>query len=405
MSVLDLIKRITSNHESGRLEINTSGTHGVSSGTRGTLLFHEGKLVDARLGSLSGFPAVNAAVALRDAEISFDHVVPASHVSTITPQERIVLSRFFGIEAAEMGEAKETQEPEIDWNPAPEPVVPLAEAGTIPFTFFSRPRIAVAFLALLLGVAVGAVALRSKVKALRQSAVVASAVESQPSARPEAQKDVQIANASESNQVADVSRSATVAEQPVSVSPNTPAKNNSALPAAGATERDSATQRESTERPANRPDDEAKLAPRDATVAKHDANVTARDANTDTNVRNLTGQWRVINTVEKTGYRSFDSLEVGFRLTIDQNGKEFTAKGEKFSENGKPLPVARRTPIQLKGSIDGDKVIATFIEDGRMRRTNGRFVWTLQNGGDGLAGTFVSTAANSSGRSAVTKEQ
>jgi len=99
MSVLDLIKSITSNGESGRLEINASSTHSVSSGTRGTLLFHEGKLVDARLGSLSGFQAVNAAVALRDAEVSFDHVVPASHVSTITPNERVVLSRFFGIEA------------------------------------------------------------------------------------------------------------------------------------------------------------------------------------------------------------------------------------------------------------------------------------------------------------------
>jgi hypothetical protein len=399
MSVLDLIKRITANHESGRLEINASVTNGVSSGTRGTLLFHEGKLVDARLGSLSGFQAVNAAVALRDAEIGFDHVEPASHVSTITPQERIVLSRFFGIEAAETVEAKETPEP--DWNPAPEPVVPLAEAGTIPFTFFSRPRIAVACLALLLGVAVGAVALRSKVKALRESAVVASAVESQPSALPETPKDVHIATAEEPNQVAGASGSATVAEPPVSVPANTPAKNNSASPAANA------TQRESTERAANTKVGDAKTSARDSNVVKREANVATHAANTerDPNVRNLTGQWRIINTVERTGYRPFDSMEVGFRLTINQNGKEFTAKGQKFSENGKPLPVARRTPIELKGSIDGDKVIATFIEDGRMRRTNGRFVWTLQNGGDGLAGTFVSTAANSSGRSAVTKEQ
>jgi hypothetical protein len=37
-----------------------------------------------------------------------------------------------------------------------------------------------------------------------------------------------------------------------------------------------------------------------------------------------------------------------------------------------------------------------------MRRTNGRFVWTLKN--DALTGTFVSSAANSSGRSALTKQ-
>jgi hypothetical protein len=95
-------------------------------------------------------------------------------------------------------------------------------------------------------------------------------------------------------------------------------------------------------------------------------------------------------------------MQVGFRLKINQQGKQFTAKGEKFSENGQTLPAASRTPIQLTGSIEGNKVVATFIEDGRMRRTNGRFVWRVQN--DGLAGTFVSTAANSSGKSAVTKQ-
>ena len=70
--ILEVIKSITTNQESGRLEI-------VSSSTRGTLLFSEGKLVDARLGSLSGFQAVNAAVALGDAQFNFDHVAPAQH--------------------------------------------------------------------------------------------------------------------------------------------------------------------------------------------------------------------------------------------------------------------------------------------------------------------------------------
>lgn len=302
-NIRDIIKSITSLRETGRLEINALGTHG-------TLLFHEGKLVDARLGSLSGFPAVNAAVALQDVGISFDHVEPASHVSTITPNERLILSRFFGIEAAEMQAPQETHEPEIDWNPAPEPVVPLVPVETIPSSFFSSRLVVAVCLALLLGVAAGAIALRSKVQTLRQTASVASSVESQPTSVPAAQTDVQ----------------------------------------------------------------------------------------------DLSGEWRVINTVEKTAYKSFDNMQVGFRLTIDQNGTEFTARGEKFSENGQTLPTARRTPIQVKGSIDGDKVVATFTEDGRTRRTNGRFVWTLQNGGDGLAGTFVSSAANSSGTSAVTKD-
>lgn len=320
-NILDIIKSITSLRETGRLEINALGTPG-------TLLFHEGKLIDARLGSLSGFPAVNAAVALQDVEISFDHVEPASHASTITPHERLILSRFFGIEAAEMPEPQETREPEIDWNPAPEPVVPLTQAETIPFSFFSSRLVVAVCLALLLGVVVGAIALRSKVQTLRQTASVTSTVESETVSAPAV------------------------------------------------------------------PDDAKRIDDEPVTTTQPEANV-----------QNLNGEWRVINTVEKTAYESFDNMQVGFRLTINQNGKEFTAKGEKFSENGQTLPVARRTPIQVKGSIDGDKVVATFTEDGRMRRTNGRFLWTLHNGGDGLSGTFVSTAANSSGRSAVTKEQ
>jgi len=392
MSVLDLIKSIASNGETGRLEINASGTPG-------TLLFHEGKLVDARLGSLSGFQAVNAAVALRDVEVNFDHVAPASHVSTITPNERVILSRFFGIEAADMEEPQSSVEPDIDWNPAPEPVVPLAEAATVPVAFFSSRLAIAACLALLIGVAVGAVALRSKVKTLRQSAAVASAVASESSSAPDASHSAaQVDDQQQATVQKDTSSSAAVSKEPVSVSQplNTTATRDSATPvtsdsssrAVNAVRRDSG-------------DHVAKVEKRDANMIRGDVN----RGDKDTNVRDLNGEWRVINTVEKTGYRSFDKLQVGFRLTINQNGKEFTAKGEKFFENGETLPVARRTPIQVKGSIDGDKVIATFIEDGRMRRTNGRFVWKLQNGGDGLTGTFVSSAANSSGRSAVTKRQ
>jgi hypothetical protein len=329
--VLDVIKNITSNQESGRLEI-------VSSGTRGTLLFNQGKLVDARLGSLSGFSAVNAAVALREVQISFDHVPPALHLSNITPSERVVLQRFFGIEAADVVEPATTAEPEIDWNPAPEPVVPLNQAARIPPAFFSVPRLAVC-LALLIGLAVGAIALRQRFRAPQPSPPVATVVESQPNPVPEREPEPK----PEVKQVA-------VKSQP---------------------------------------------------AVKH----VAEPEKPAVKVQDLTGEWQVINTVHQTAYKSFGNMKVGFRLKINQQGKQFTGRGEKFSENGQTLPANSRTPIQVTGSIDGDNVVATFVEEGTMRRTNGRFVWKLQNGGEQLAGTFVSTAANSSGRSAVTKQQ
>jgi Domain of unknown function (DUF4388) len=364
-SVLDVIQNITSNHESGRLEIDACGTPG-------TFLFNEGKLVHASLGSLKGFPAVNAVVALRDVQFSFDHVTPASHLSTISKTERVVLKRFFGIEVAEMEEAHDTVEP--DWNPAPEPVVPLTAVEEIPKTdleetptvevspvrspsfvsalqsaYFSWQGVAVG-LALLLALAVGAIALRSKLRA-QQLASVAAAEEPARSSVSASQPEVK--PAVESPSIA------------ISKQPNTRG-NDTSGPVV------TTVRRESDERAAKTQD--------------------------------LTGEWQVINTVQKTGFKSFDKMQLVFRLKIDQKGKEFTAKGEKFSENGQTLSAVRRTPIHVTGSIEGDKVVATFVEDGRLRKSNGRFVWRLQKSGDALAGTFVSTAANSRGISTVTKQ-
>ena len=98
-------------------------------------------------------------------------------------------------------------------------------------------------------------------------------------------------------------------------------------------------------------------------------------------------------------------MQIGFRLKIQQRGNDFTATGEKISENGRQLPARSRTPIRVTGSIDGDNVVATFIENGSMRKTNGRFSWRLQNENASLTGTFVTAAANSSGKSAATREQ
>ena len=378
--ILDLIQSITSNRESGRLEISASGTHGA-------LLFTDGKLMYARLGSLEGFQAVNAAVALRDVEFSFVHATYPPHSGTIGPSERIILSRFFGIEAAEIDEFHSNPDAEVDWNVMPEQVVPLAEVEDIPqddfldtptiearpvaapvleevpiaaaataeatvvsrkttnaFTF-QRARVAL-YLTLILAVtAAAAIALRSRLNARRQVASAATSVDSKPQPVPEPS-------------IAEVKQETVVpsekqVKQVTSKSPSTVA---------------SAVQQR------------------------------------DVNAHDLAGEWKVINTVEKTAYNSYNNMKVGFRLNIKQSGKDFTATGVKFSENGRNLPQNSRTPIHVTGSIDGDKIVATFVEDGLMRRTNGRFVWKLQSDGAGLTGTFVSTAANTSGKSAATKQ-
>ena len=118
-------------------------------------------------------------------------------------------------------------------------------------------------------------------------------------------------------------------------------------------------------------------------------------------VTNLRGNWKVVNTVEQSSYAAYKNMEIGFSVSINQAGKDFTGTGEKITENGRSLPAAGRTPITVKGTIDGDKVEATFTENGAVRQTNGRFVWRINKGN--LTGTFVSTAARTRGKSAATK--
>jgi len=120
--------------------------------------------------------------------------------------------------------------------------------------------------------------------------------------------------------------------------------------------------------------------------------------------RDLSGKWNVVNTVESTSYGTYKNMKIGFALSIDQTGSTFTGSGRKVSENGRTLPTGSRTPIQVKGSINGDRIEATFFEDGTARKSNGKFVWRIDKAGRGLTGNFATTAARSSGKSAATRE-
>ena len=123
------------------------------------------------------------------------------------------------------------------------------------------------------------------------------------------------------------------------------------------------------------------------------------------NAPNLTGDWRLTNTIETTSYPAYANLRVGYRLSINQTGKEFTGEGEKVSENDRPLKPEERTPIHVNGSVSEDGVGATFVEEGARRKTSGRFAWTVSGSGNRLSGTFSSSAASASGSSVATRER
>jgi hypothetical protein len=119
----------------------------------------------------------------------------------------------------------------------------------------------------------------------------------------------------------------------------------------------------------------------------------------------LSGEWSMVNTIERTSYPAYANLRIGYHLVITQSGTEITGDGQKITENGRSLADYERTPIHLTGSVDQNSVSATFVEEGQRRSTSGRLEWTLASGGNQLRGTFSSTAAKSSGPSLATRER
>jgi len=362
--IIEIIHTIAANRESGSLQIG-SGT------TLGSLFFHHGQLVDARVGELKGFQAVNALTSIRDARFTFDPAVTPPSVSSITPSERAVLKQFFGIEAVEPTELPESADVTLLKDPNNEPAIEMSDVPDVreqavveevPDAAYepalisepsSKPYIfgGILLAVLCILVAVAAVTMRKQYRAR----VSSSQVETTP--------------VDESGPGAPVEPSAqptATAHEPVATS---------AAPASGTTGNSSNTVDREPE----------------------------RSEQTSSATTDLTGRWSVINTVQQTSYRPFDNLQIGFALSINQTGDSFTGRGEKVSENGRTLPSISRTPIEVKGSVKGNRVEATFFEAGARRKTNGRFIWRIDKASGALSGSFVTTAARTRGTSSAKK--
>ncbi len=342
--IVDVIKILAANGESGRLDM-------IAGKIEGAFFFKNGRLADARVGDLRGFQAMNAAASVRDARFTFDPTAVPPYASSITQSERVVLKQFLGIETINPDDAPNTpaqDEVTIETQRLPVPVVPLVPDPVVP------DPVAPAVAAPVLNT-------RFSRSLLYRGGVVLAVLFVL----------IAVTAVALRNRYRERTQPSSVAVAPPSVETTTtqPAAPVPAVaPAAGG----------------------------GAPATGGEAPAVAAE------VRDLTGRWNVVNTIEKTSFRSFHNLKIGFDLAISQNGKSFTGTGQKVSENGRALPAGERTPIQVKGSIEGDRIEATFFEDGAARKTTGRFVWKIDATG-GLNGTFASTAARSSGKSAARK--
>lgn len=117
----------------------------------------------------------------------------------------------------------------------------------------------------------------------------------------------------------------------------------------------------------------------------------------------LSGWWEMTNTIQSTNYEEYQGLRLGYRIQLEQDGNRITGRGQKWSENGRAVPAAGRTPITITGTVDGRTVTLQFTEHGARRSTRGGFTWQLSADRTALRGTFWSTAADTSGRSIASR--
>jgi hypothetical protein len=69
-----------------------------------------------------------------------------------------------------------------------------------------------------------------------------------------------------------------------------------------------------------------------------------------------------------------------------------------MTENGHALPLPRRTPVAVAGTLDGRRLELTFTERGAQRSSGGSLSLEVSDDGT-LRGTFESDAANARGTS------
>ena len=340
-TMLDMIRMLSSQGASGSLQIDTGATDGE-------VCFYRGQIVDARLGKMTGFQAINALASMRNTTYNFEQAITPPAQNRITPNEQMLLKNFFGIQPVLPDEEDVPLErwPDED----PKPVIPLSSVeadhqnGSASDEQLNEPMM-----------------MRAPDQTPRDVSVIfkgdpeVTLVKRKLSRRPPTNQQI--------------ARSVFVILVMVVIG----------VIALILVQR----------------------------FRRHESTTTIQTASPTSEAKNdipdLTGTWKVTNTVDQTSYQAYQNMEVAFNISINQDGNAITGKGEKISENGRSLPANGRTPIEMKGTVDGDKIEATFFENGKVRKTNGRFVWTIDKSSGSLTGTFITTAARSSGRSAATK--
>ncbi len=123
----------------------------------------------------------------------------------------------------------------------------------------------------------------------------------------------------------------------------------------------------------------------------------------DADAPDLSGWWEMTNRIQSTNYAQYKGLRLGYRIHLEQEGNRITGRGQKWTEDGRSVAAAARTPLTITGTVEGRTVKLKFTEQGTRRSTNGGFTWTLSADRSRLNGSFWSDAADTSGSSSAVR--
>ena len=134
-----------------------------------------------------------------------------------------------------------------------------------------------------------------------------------------------------------------------------------------------------------------------ATTRPPEREPRAADATSPIPVADLSGEWTLNTQVESSSLSTYEGLQLGYRLQLEQRGNAVRGNGRKVLENGKAIRGRGQTPITVEGTVEGDRLRLTFSERGARRPSAGMLV-LHREGTDGWRGRFSSNAARSAGR-------
>lgn len=131
--------------------------------------------------------------------------------------------------------------------------------------------------------------------------------------------------------------------------------------------------------------------------ARSAATARPESVGTTGSVQNVSGSWNLATQIESSSYSPYAGLKLGYEMKLQQDGDRVTGVGRKVTENGSEIGPRAQTPLTVSGTIAGDRLTLTFVEQGTQRETQGKFVLLVDEAGT-LRGRFSSNAAQSSGR-------